>query len=342
MYNVRTEQRPNQNGLDGTVYILADADGGTVAEIWPALGFNCYRWQATHKGQALDLLYHDPKLFAGGKPTRSGIPVLCPFPNRIRAGRFSWQGNDYTLPLGDSTGQNAIHGWACRHPWRVIDQGATATDAWVTGEFHAAVDAAETRALWPADYCLRLTVRLAQRSLRLEAVIVNPDRVSLPFGLGYHPYLRVPFVPGDSAQDYRVDSTAREYWELVDSLPTGRRPPVTGGLDLTQGQPFSALKLDDVLTDLEGEPPASESALVWRGQLRRVDVGVQLLTTPAFGQLVVFTPEHRQAMCLEPYTCTTDAINLQQRGVASGLLVLEPGAEWRGVVEFRCAVPLPK
>jgi aldose 1-epimerase len=38
---------------------------------------------------------------------------------------------------------------------------------------------------------------------------------------------------------------------------------------------------------------------------------------------------------VEPYTCITDAINLQQRGVEAGLLVLPPGGRWTGVVELR-------
>ena len=31
------------------------------------------------------------------KPTRSGFPILFPFPNRIRDGKFDWQGNTYQL-----------------------------------------------------------------------------------------------------------------------------------------------------------------------------------------------------------------------------------------------------
>jgi aldose 1-epimerase len=42
-------------------------------------------------------------------------------------------------------------------------------------------------------------------------------------------------------------------------------------------------------------------------------------------------------VALEPYTCATDAINLQQRGVDAGLLVLGPGGKWQGVVEMRLA-----
>ena len=34
----------------------------------------------------------------------------------------------------------------------------------------------------------------------------------------------------------------------------------------------------------------------------------------------LINPPHREAICLEPYTCTTDAINLQQQGVNAGLI----------------------
>lgn len=352
-YQVRTEQRPNTSKLDSTIVVLANPDVSAVAEIWPALGFNCFRWQAGHKDQLLDLLYADPQVFAGGKPTRTGIPILFPFPNRIRGGRFSWDGKEYPLPITDASGPNAIHGFPCRRPWRAVDQGTNAESAWVTGEFHGSVDDPKSSAHWPADYIVRITYRLLERGLRLEAQVTNPSRGALPFGLGFHPYFRVPFVLGTTEQDYVIQCAAKAYWALEGNLPTGIRLPLEGGRDLTAGRPLAELKLDDVLTDLSPPPtPPGEGGagggrasaprglgapLLQRGSIRatRTGVEVQLWTTPAFRELVVFTPPHRQAFCLEPYTCTTDAINLQQQGIDAGLLVLEPGAQWQGVVEVR-------
>ena len=194
-YRVTMEKRAAADGLDGTIYILADQAGTARADVWPALGFNCFRWQAAVGDEAPDLLYADPHLFEGARPTRSGIPILFPFPNRIRGGRFGWDGRDYQLPRNDPAEQNAIHGFACRRPWRVVEHGADGEGAWVTGEFVGSVDAADARDLWPADYRIRVTCRLGRQSLRLEAVVDNPDRRPLPFGLGYHPYLRVPLLP---------------------------------------------------------------------------------------------------------------------------------------------------
>src|SRR5579871_4129739 len=104
-YQVQSESRPTAAPLDGTVYVLSDPAQDIRAEIWPALGFNCFHWQE----QTLDLLYADPQLFQNPVPTRSGFPVLFPFPNRIRNGRFTWQGKDYQLPLNDPSHRNAIH-----------------------------------------------------------------------------------------------------------------------------------------------------------------------------------------------------------------------------------------
>ena len=151
-FAVHTRTQPGVTGRDATVYVLDDGAGGR-AEVWPALGFNCFHWEAVRGGRTLDLLYADPALFGDGRPTRSGIPILFPFPNRIRDGRFTWDGKEYQLPLNDPVRQE-------RHPRlrRAAGRGAssikgpTPSSAWVTGEFQPAVDAPDCLPLWPADY----------------------------------------------------------------------------------------------------------------------------------------------------------------------------------------------
>src|SRR5262245_38872016 len=119
-FQVRTERRSAAGELDGTVYVLENPYGGDRAEVWPALGCNCFRWQVILQGRPLELLYAAPDLFEDPRPTRTGIPTLFPFPNRIRNGRFTWDGQEYELPTNDPSKKNAIHGFACRNPWRVL------------------------------------------------------------------------------------------------------------------------------------------------------------------------------------------------------------------------------
>ena len=94
-FTCQWEERPNTFGLDPRVAVLGDANNHL--EVWPALGFNAYRWHVA--GQ--ELLYASPTLFTEKKPTRTGVPIVFPFPNRIRDGRFDWAGKTYTLPIND-------------------------------------------------------------------------------------------------------------------------------------------------------------------------------------------------------------------------------------------------
>ncbi|HKB35412.1 MAG TPA: aldose 1-epimerase [Gemmataceae bacterium] len=332
-FRVTTRQQSTSANLDGTIYVL-DSSTGDRAEVWPALGFNCYQWKTNRSGQVLDLLYADPQLFDNGRPTRSGIPILFPFPNRIREGRFPWSGRTFQLPLNDSTKKNAAHGFVCRSPWRVVDQGADASSAWLTGEFQASKDNPDERPLWPADYVLRVTYRLLAGRLRVEADVTNPDRGPLPFGLGYHPYFKVPFAPGGTADDCLIQVPAKSFWVLEESLPTGEQRPVDAARDFTRPRPFGGVSVDDVLTDLQAGGPAPPAGLRWNGTLRQGQHELRVFSSPDFRELVVFTPPHRQAFCLEPYTCPTDAINLQSRGLDVGWKALPPGGRWSSVVEL--------
>ena len=335
-YQVRTEQRPTAGGLDGTVYVLEQEDGTARADVWPALGMNCYRWRIAPQGQPLDVLYADPHLFDAPVPTRSGIPVLFPFPNRIRDGHYRWGGKEYRLPLNDKTDKNAIHGFPCRRPWRIVGQGADGASAWITGEFQGSVDATDARHLWPADYRIRLTHRLQDQRLRLEMLVDNPDQVPLPFGLGYHPYLRVPLVPGSPPEHCWVESHVQAQWELVETLPTGKQLPLDPNDNPVRRRRFIDLALDDLFRAVvpSGDSDGLYGPASWSQSPE--GIGIRLRASRDFRELVLFTHPNRQAVCLEPYTCITDAINLQQQGVDAGLLVLQPGQQWTGIVELTC------
>jgi aldose 1-epimerase len=62
---------------------------------------------------------------------------------------------------------------------------------------------------------------------------------------------------------------------------------------------------------------------------------LRLLWSYDFTNVVVFTPPHRHAFCVEPYTCATDAVNLEAHGRQAGWRVLPPGGRWAGFFEMR-------
>lgn len=324
-FRIQPQQQENQH-----TFLLAD-DAGNGLEIWPAQGFNAYRWFVEHGGRQ-ELFYFNPNLFQEQRPTRNGNPILFPFPNRIRDGKFSWDGKSYELAINDPAKKNAIHGFACRYPWRVTDQGADASQAWLTAEFQASKDAPDDISRWPADYALRFTYRFFGARVRLDIDVHNPDSKPLPFGLGFHPYFSLSAFGKEEAV---VGVPARRYWPLEGNLPAGEPQPVDDSRYLRPGKMVGALHLDDVLTDLDQDMVNKEGLFRfgwlddWQ-QRRRLS----LYASPCFREAVVFNPPHREAFCIEPYTCTTDAVNLSQQGLDAGWLTLSPGEHWTAALDF--------
>ncbi|MBX7104082.1 MAG: aldose 1-epimerase [Gemmataceae bacterium] len=306
--DIRTETRRLGDASHEVVVLSA---GGAEAELWPGLGGNCVRWSAPGLG---DLLFSPPLDELAGRPTRGGIPVLFPFPNRIRAGKYAFAGMSYQLPLNDSTNQHAIHGFTPRSPWR--HDGATM-------RFAIAADAPDRLPVWPGNLELDVTWSLSASALAADIVVRNPGDSPVPFGLGLHPYLKLA-----GAED-RLTVPADRLWELVDCLPTGTTLELDSTHDIRKPRPVGGLKLDDVYTGLIG---STRDGLRLTGRLDRIDnVWIETRATEGFREAVVFTPPHGQAVCVEPYTCATDAANLQPE---AGWRILKAGEKWVGRVKW--------
>jgi aldose 1-epimerase len=303
-------------GRDQAVVTLTSDDA--TAEVLPALGFNCVRWRAGDR----DLLFCPPLDELAERPTRGGVPVLFPFPNRIRDGRFTWAGKEFQLPLNDPAKTNAIHGFTPREPWGIVDTGSAGGAAWVEAAFPPRSTWTHQ---WPGIGVITLKIKLTAYTLRFTAKVVNYGQQPFPFGLGYHPYFA-------ATPDCRVQTPARARWELVESLPTGCKLPVDGQFDLREARPVGDLNLDDVYTDLPDDAIGTDG-LIERGRVECPDGAIRVRAQAAFRELVLFTPPHRKAVCLEPYTCPTDAIHFQEQEDV-GWRVLPVGGRWEGAVEF--------
>jgi aldose 1-epimerase len=106
--------------------------------------------------------------------------------------------------------------------------------------------------------------------------------------------------------------------------------PLPDGDALRAGRPFGELRFDDAFTDLEfsGE---------WMTALIADPESGTRLTARAsagFRECVVYTPPHREAICIEPLTCVPGAILLQAAGFDAGLRVLAPGESFSVAMEL--------
>ena len=122
-------------------------------------------------------------------------------------------------------------------------------------------------------------------------------------------------------------------WELEANLPTGNVIPVGPDIDARRWRPLAGLALDDVYTELGAQGEWFAAEVRDTDSSRRVAVW----SDRSFREHVVFAPPNRSVICLEPYTCPTDAFNLHARGLDAGVVVLPPGGRWRGTVEIQAS-----
>lgn len=306
---------------------LTDSTTGATALVLTGFGFNCFSFRPVVRGEPVEVLWSEAEFAAGdAKASHSGIPILFPFPGRLRGSFLTYEGRNYPLGSDDGRG-NAIHGFVLNRPWRIVEM----LPQRVTGEFHAAADEPGLSKRWPADFRLSVTYELKGNTLRCEMNVQNPGANRLPFGLGLHPYFRLPLGGAGIADDCRVTVPAAEYWELQNMVPTGRRLPAAERGNLAGAMRFADMRLDDVFTRLTSAGGEVRTAVQDPGNRRTLE----LVFDAAFRECVLYNPPHRQAVCIEPYTCAPDTYELQATGIDAGLRQLAAGESFQTWFEIR-------
>ncbi len=333
------------------VAVIGDSRVGACARVLVDYGFNCFSFRCRAGGAEHELIAAAADFAERpARPSGNGTPILFPFPNRIRGGRFEFGSRPFELPRNER-GVNAIHGLVYDRPWRVVRSAPNE----VTGRFQLSVDAPDIESLWPADFQIDVSYSVhgttppsprggagfqpataTYEPGRLEAYptltsrirVTNPDSRPLPWGFGTHPYFRLPLAAGGDEARCLVSAPVLSVWELEELLPTGRLVPVANPAALRAERPLSDLKFDTVFTGLTFDSGWCTSRLIDRS------AGVEVIFRfdGLFRELVIYTPPSRDSICLEPYTCVTDAINLQPRGIDAGLRILQPGESAEGTI----------
>lgn len=188
----------------------------------------------------VERLYLSPDaVFDGHAAIRGGVPVCWP--------QFNTRG-----PL-------AKHGFARTLPWRV------ATDAQDGALVLVLEDSAETRAVWPHAFELRLTVALAPQRLRVSLDVTNSGDTELAFTTALHSYLRVDEIA--DARLVGLQGAAR--WDAV--------------RDVRQTESAEALRFDAEFDSVYATPPTP---------LRLVQPGgtLQVEPSPNCTETVVWNP----------------------------------------------------
>ncbi|GAB1644737.1 aldose 1-epimerase family protein [Krasilnikovia sp. MM14-A1259] len=241
--------------------------------------------------------------------------VLAPWPNRIRDGRYTFQGETHQLPLTEPSRNTAIHGLVNWVRWRAADQSPDA----VTLECDLAAQSG-----YPWSLALRTRWSVGPGGLRCDQEVINTSDSEAPWGYSAHPYLRLPGVAVDDLL-LRVPARTRI---LADGrlLPIGAVKIAGSEYDFTGPRRIGDLVLDTTFGDLEYDTDGGSSVTI---AAPSGDAQVTVWGDRRFAWWQVFTSDtlhgerYRRSVAIEPMTCPPDAFRSGR-----DLIVLSPGDTW--------------
>ena len=187
----------------------------------------------------------------GDRSTAGRGQVLAPWPNRLDAGRYSFEGREGRAALDEPAMRNAIHGLVRWLPWRAVSRTESAVTL-------ACVLHPQPGYPWRLD--LSVEYRLGRDGLTVTASATNVSDVPAPFGIGFHP---LPDGRNACGRRLAADGPARR--RLVTDergLPTSDQAVTGTEFDFTVRRPIASTRLDTAYTELIRETTA-ESASSW-------------------------------------------------------------------------------
>ena len=295
---------------------LGDAAHRTELFIAPSIGNMTYDMKVN--GQPLLWSPYETVAQWIEKPVQLGIPFLGPWANRLDQDAFFANGKKYHLNPDvislrrDPNGQS-IHGLLLfAKYWQVVRLQADANAAEVTSrlEFWKHPD---WMAQFPFAHTVEMTHRLAGGVLEVRLSIDNHSVDPMPLSVGFHPWYRIADCPRD---EWRLHLPVRVRYPLSDKLiPTGATEP----FNLPDSFTLAGRQVDDVFG---GVNSSDEFTLEGKSQKISVRFG------PKYPIAVVFAPTTRPVVCFEPMSGVTNAFNLAQAGLYSGLQTVPPGGNW--------------
>lgn len=232
---------------------------------------------------------------------------LLPFPNRMKDGKYTFDGKDYQFPVNDTTTNNNLHGFLETIPMEIIHEEATDNHAFV--ELKGRFEGLEYYP-FPFDFYVKYT--LTNSELIIQTKIKNTGKTAMPIGFGWHPYFRLDTKKVDDLKMQFPDCQIIESDNRM--MPTGRTNEYPNFVTLTK---IGNTSLDNcfILNNSDKE----KATITLKSESTTLKIWQQTNTFPYFQ---VYTPEHRQSIAIEPMTCNVDAFNNK-----NGLWILENGEE---------------
>lgn len=232
--------------------------------------------------------------------------ILFPFPNRLKDGKYRYEGVEYQFPTQEEHHGNAIHGFVKDEVFKVEDFSVNDTG----GEANLVFFYGGDRQYYPFRFAFHITYKYSGNELSTHFQIENRGNTHMPAGLGWHPYFTFDHAP---ISEIEMKLPFVSQVELDDvNLPTGKV------IDFQEHESFNTLgdsKFDDCFKLIMQD----KSALF----LPEKKLGLALEPSKEFLFLQVYTPGDRKSIAIEPMNCNVNAFNNQE-----GLMDLEKGSSF--------------
>jgi aldose 1-epimerase len=245
-----------------------------------------YTAEVSVRGAAVRALAHHGRELITSWPEGGPVPhhagtILAPWPNRVAAGRYVFDGETHRLDLTEPHRGNAIHGLVAAVDWELVESGAA----------HAVLAHTITPAPgYPFTLALRAEHRLDEDGLTTTLTATNVGDRPAPYGCAPHPWLL-----GDDL--LRVPA-ARVLLTDEALLPLKAADVHTTFYDFRDTRPTSGLDVDHAFTGLSaGEVRVGATRITWDPA---VLPWVQVCTGAQLGY---------PGVAVEPMTCPPDAFN---------------------------------
>jgi aldose 1-epimerase len=237
--------------------------------------------------------------------------VLFPFPNRIKDGQYTHEGQTYQFAINNADTGNAIHGFSNNVKMDVTNVETSENEGTLTCSYtHDG-----THEGYPFRFTFNIALRLRGPHFDIDMSFTNDDSRAIPVGLGWHPYFRL----SEKSDDTFLQMPDCQLVEIDERMiPTGSKSDFTDFNALTQIQ--------------EG---FLDNGFFLKNQTQNAEVilssNVGTLTcwqetgAGKWNFVQVFTPPHRRSIAIEPMTCNVDAFNNKD-----GLTILQPNEILQG------------
>jgi len=233
---------------------------------------------------------------------------LFPFPNRLKTGKYHFEGRNLQLPINEVVKNNALHGFLYNKPFVV---SGIFTDGEI-GKLEMVYRQEYPPDYYPFPFEVRIKWEFSKTEIKCHTSVENIGEGNMPLGFGWHPY----FKTGQPVNSWKILlPTGNELIVDDQMIPTGEKKMFK---QFEKPTDFGAAHFDtgfDVSNNLE----KATSSFIDEAISLQVNVW-QETGEGKYNYLQVYSPSDRMMLAIEPMTCPANAFQSEE-----SLIKLGPG-----------------